>query len=139
MPWGARRSRSLRADSKPARASRNDRLRSAPVRLLTERSVSCDTVQYRMIIGREEQAMCRSRHSEETHREPRDRTVRASDADRERTADHLREQAGEGRLEPDELEQRLERAFTARTLADLDALTADLPRRRSPRVRHSSP
>ena len=83
--------------------------------------------------------MCRSSHSEETHREPRDRTVRASDADRERTADHLREQAGEGRLEPDELEQRLERAFTARTLADLDALTADLPRGRSPRVRHSSP
>ena len=83
--------------------------------------------------------MCRSSHNRETHRGPRDRTVRASDADRERTADQLREQAGEGRLEPDELEQRLERAFTARTLADLDALTTDLPRRRSPRTRHASP
>ena len=60
--------------------------------------------------------------------EVRDRSVRASDADRDRTADVLREQAGEGRLEPDELEERLEAAYKAQTLADLDGLVADLPR-----------
>ena len=67
--------------------------------------------------------------------QPRDRGLRASDADRERTAEVLREQAGVGRLEPAELEERLEAALRAKTLADLDALTADLPRapRREPR------
>ena len=81
--------------------------------------------------------MCRSSNTRQ-HREPRDRSVRASDADRERTADHLREQAGEGRLEPDELEERLERTFSAQTLADLDGVTADLPPRREPRRRQPS-
>ena len=79
--------------------------------------------------------MCRTRttptrEAEQEH-ERGDRSVRASDADRDRTAEALRVQAGEGRLEPDELEQRLEAAFSARTLADLDALTADLPARES--------
>jgi hypothetical protein len=61
--------------------------------------------------------------------------MRASDADRERFADTLRDAAAEGRLEPDELEERLEAVYTARTLGDLDSLTADLPRqpRRAPR------
>ncbi len=77
--------------------------------------------------------MCRTRTTENFEPQRGDRSVRASDADRERTADVLREQAGEGRLEPDELEERLERAFGARTLADLDAVTADLPRRERPR------
>ena len=45
----------------------------------------------------------------------------------------LRQHAGEGRLDTDELEQRLEAALAAKTLADLDALTADLPRRRERR------
>jgi hypothetical protein len=53
--------------------------------------------------------------------------MRASDADRERVAEMLREHAGEGRLEPDELEQRLEVAYSAKTLGELDALTVDLP------------
>ena len=72
-------------------------------------------------------------------REPRDRSVRASDADRDRTTEMLREQAGLGRLDPEELEERLEAALKAKTLADLDALTADLPpaeaRRERPRQR----
>jgi hypothetical protein len=55
--------------------------------------------------------------------------MRASDADRDRVAEVLRKGAGEGRLEPDELEERLEAAYSATTLADLDALTRDLPRR----------
>jgi hypothetical protein len=51
----------------------------------------------------------------------------ASDADRERVTERLRAAAGEGRLTADELEERLERAFGARTQADLEPLTADLP------------
>jgi hypothetical protein len=51
----------------------------------------------------------------------------ASDADREAAADRLRRAAGEGRLQPDELEQRVAAAYSARTVGDLAALTADLP------------
>ncbi len=51
----------------------------------------------------------------------------ASDADREAAADRLRRAAGEGRLQPDELEQRVAAAYGARTVGDLAALTADLP------------
>lgn len=53
--------------------------------------------------------------------------LRASDADREQTAAVLRQAAAEGRLDMAELEQRLERAFAAKTYADLVPLTADLP------------
>ena len=62
--------------------------------------------------------------------------LRASDADRERVAERLRTAAGEGRLTPEELEERLERAFSARTDAELEPLVADLPRPpRPPRAR----
>ncbi len=73
--------------------------------------------------------MCGHRYRSRGHQErrSRDRSVRASDADRDRTTEVLREQAGLGRLEPDELEERLEAALSAKTLADLDALIADLP------------
>ena len=53
--------------------------------------------------------------------------IRASDAERERVATQLREHAAEGRLDVDELDERLQQAYTARTRAELDALTADLP------------
>jgi hypothetical protein len=53
--------------------------------------------------------------------------LRASDADRERVADRLRAAAGEGRLTPDELEERVERALSARTDAELEPLVSDLP------------
>src|SRR3954467_1368247 len=52
---------------------------------------------------------------------------RASDAERDATADPLRVAGGHGRLEPDELEERLEAAYAARTVGELDALTRDLP------------
>jgi hypothetical protein len=39
----------------------------------------------------------------------------------------LRDAAADGRLELDELEERVERALTARTFADLQPLVADLP------------
>jgi DUF1707 SHOCT-like domain len=54
-------------------------------------------------------------------------SLRASDADRDAVIDRLREAAGEGRLEPYELEQRIDGALRARTYGDLAELLADLP------------
>jgi hypothetical protein len=65
-------------------------------------------------------------------------SLRASDADRDAAVDRLREAAGEGRLEPDELEQRVDGALRARTYGELAELLADLPadgRVPSPRAR----
>jgi DUF1707 SHOCT-like domain/2TM domain len=53
--------------------------------------------------------------------------LRVSDADRDRVAERLRAATAEGRLTSDELEERLEAAFAARTDAELAPLTADLP------------
>jgi Domain of unknown function (DUF1707)/Cell wall-active antibiotics response 4TMS YvqF len=53
--------------------------------------------------------------------------LRASDADRDRAAEVLRTAAGEGRLTLDELDERLHAAYTARTYAELEAVTRDLP------------
>jgi hypothetical protein len=58
---------------------------------------------------------------------PGDPRLRASDADRERTAQLLREHHAVGRLTADEFNARLEQAFAARTLGELDELLADLP------------
>jgi hypothetical protein len=52
--------------------------------------------------------------------------MRISDADRHRVAEVLREAAGEGRLDLDELDERLELTFAAKTYADLVPITADL-------------
>ena len=52
--------------------------------------------------------------------------LRASDADRERTADLLRHAAGEGRLDVEELDERLDLAYAARTGSQLEALTLDV-------------
>jgi hypothetical protein len=54
-------------------------------------------------------------------------SLRASDADRERFVETLRQHHVEGRLTVDELAERTERAYAARTLGDLDALGTDLP------------
>ncbi len=54
-------------------------------------------------------------------------TLRASDADRERVVDGLRSHAAEGRLEAEELAERVEAAYRSKTLAELDELTRDLP------------
>ncbi len=53
--------------------------------------------------------------------------MRISDADRHHVAEVLRRAAGEGRLELDELDERLELTFGAKTYADLLPITADLP------------
>jgi hypothetical protein len=55
------------------------------------------------------------------------RDVRASDADRERVIEQLRQNAGDGRLTVDELTQRVEHAYNARTMAELQAVVRDLP------------
>jgi Domain of unknown function (DUF1707) len=68
--------------------------------------------------------------------EPGDRAVapldgpgalRASHADRDQVAEQLRIAAGDGRLSPEELDERLGLALTARTYAELAALVTDLP------------
>lgn len=53
--------------------------------------------------------------------------LRVSDADRERAADILRESAGEGRLTLEELDQRLDQTYAAKTYAELESVTRDLP------------
>jgi hypothetical protein len=53
--------------------------------------------------------------------------MRVSDGDRERAAGVLREAAGHGRITMDELDERLELAYAAKTYADLAAVTRDLP------------
>lgn len=55
------------------------------------------------------------------------RELRASDADRERVAAVLRRAASEGRIELDELDERLAVVYAARTYADLEPITRDLP------------
>lgn len=54
--------------------------------------------------------------------------MRASDEDRDRVADRLKQAAAEGRLSSEEFEQRLDKALRSRTYSQLDALLADLPR-----------
>jgi hypothetical protein len=53
--------------------------------------------------------------------------LRASHDDRDRVVELLRVSAGDGRLTAEELDERLERAMTARTYGELARLVADLP------------
>ncbi|MGV9994901.1 DUF1707 SHOCT-like domain-containing protein [Streptomyces sp. NPDC003374] len=53
--------------------------------------------------------------------------LRASDADRERVAEHLRDALAEGRLDMEEFEERLDATYRARTYAELAPITRDLP------------
>ncbi|MFB6819515.1 DUF1707 domain-containing protein [Streptomyces sp. NPDC056347] len=53
--------------------------------------------------------------------------MRASDAERERVAETLREAVAEGRLEMEEFEQRLDATYKARTHGELEPLVRDLP------------
>jgi hypothetical protein len=53
--------------------------------------------------------------------------VRASEVEREAVVDELRRHAAVGRLDVDELEQRIDAALAARTLDELAELKRDLP------------
>jgi hypothetical protein len=61
--------------------------------------------------------------------------IRVADSDRERAVERLRHAAAEGRLEPEELEERVESALRARTDGELQSLTGDLPSERRARGR----
>src|SRR2546423_4492349 len=52
--------------------------------------------------------------------------LRASDADREAVAERLRVASVDGRIDAEELEQRLAAVYSARWVADLDRIVADV-------------
>ena len=64
--------------------------------------------------------------------------LRASDAERERVVAFLREHALAGRLNDEELEDRIGLAYAAVTVGDLERLIADLPRANRPAPRRCS-
>jgi hypothetical protein len=53
--------------------------------------------------------------------------IRASDQDRDAVVQRLQQAFAERRLDDDEFDERMRAALTARTSADLDRLTGDLP------------
>jgi len=58
--------------------------------------------------------------------------VRVGDADREAVAAQLREHYADGRLTLEELNERLDQTFAAKTKADLNTVTRDLPQAARP-------
>ena len=69
----------------------------------------------------------------------RDGNLRASDADRELAVSMLQRAAAEGRLDADELDERVQRALRAKTYAQLADTVVDLPPSgESPRPRRGS-
>jgi DUF1707 SHOCT-like domain/Cell wall-active antibiotics response LiaF, C-terminal len=68
----------------------------------------------------------RTGYRREVARRPPLRSLRASDADRDRVVAVLADAAADGRLTLDEHTERVARAYSARTLGDLAELTADL-------------
>lgn len=65
--------------------------------------------------------------------------MRAADSDRDRVVELLNKAYGEGRLTKDEYDGRVETALSARTYADLDRVTADLPVARPPAMAPAAP
>jgi hypothetical protein len=59
-----------------------------------------------------------------------DPELRASDAEREQVAESLRRHHATGRLDLDELQQRLGQCYAAKTVGGLERLQVDLPRER---------
>jgi hypothetical protein len=62
-----------------------------------------------------------------TPNDPRQPSMLASDAERERTVGALKDHCADGRLTLDEFSQRLDVVLKARTRAELDVVTRDLP------------
>ncbi|MFF3324639.1 DUF1707 domain-containing protein [Streptomyces sp. NPDC002889] len=56
-----------------------------------------------------------------------DGAIRASDADRDRIADILREAMAEGRLDAEEHSERIDAVYRAKTVGELEPLVRDLP------------
>jgi hypothetical protein len=57
---------------------------------------------------------------------PQPPALRASDADREAVAERLRVASVDGRIDSEELEERLSAVYSARWVADLDRLVSDV-------------
>jgi hypothetical protein len=57
----------------------------------------------------------------------RDPNLRASDAEREATADRLRQHHTDGRIDSEEFQERLDRCYAAKTVGELAELMRDLP------------
>ena len=62
-----------------------------------------------------------------TRQRTADASMRVSDAERAEIADELAQHYGDGRLDQAELDERLGRAMSAKTRADLIGITDDLP------------
>lgn len=79
--------------------------------------------------------MCRTHRSDHARTATRMKAddVRASDAERDEIVTQLRTHAADGRLDVDELGERVERAYAAKTRRDLVAIVDDLPRPPRPR------
>jgi hypothetical protein len=80
--------------------------------------------------------MCWQRHEQfhwseqagRSDRPPRhDGDLRVSDADRQAVIDELRQHTGDGRLTLEEFEERVDEVLRARTWAELDTATRELP------------
>jgi hypothetical protein len=54
--------------------------------------------------------------------------LRAADVDRDQAAALLREHFSAGRIDQDELDERLKNVYSSRTMSELASLLADLPR-----------
>ncbi|MFF5154977.1 DUF1707 domain-containing protein [Streptomyces sp. NPDC000348] len=67
------------------------------------------------------------KHAQQPAAAPRTAELRASDADRDRTADLLREALAEGRLTADEHAERVEGVLAAKTVGELEVFLQDLP------------
>jgi hypothetical protein len=63
-----------------------------------------------------------------THDRGQAARLRASDAERDAVVTELAEHLKDGRLRPDEFDDRVGRAVNARTRGELDGLLTDLPR-----------
>ncbi|MBT2438887.1 DUF1707 and DUF2154 domain-containing protein [Streptomyces sp. ISL-36] len=60
-------------------------------------------------------------------------SLRASDADRDRIADILRDALAEGRLDPEEHSERIDAVYRAKTVGELEPIVRDLPAGARPR------
>jgi hypothetical protein len=58
--------------------------------------------------------------------------IRVSDAEREEVVERLREHTAAGRLTPEELDERIDEAYAARTRGELDRVMRELPVRPPP-------
>ncbi|WP_103543370.1 DUF1707 domain-containing protein [Streptomyces sp. SM1] len=78
------------------------------------------------------------KHAQQPDSAPRTAELRASDADRDRIADILREALAEGRLTADEHAERVEGVLAAKTVGELDVFVRDLPIAHQRRPGHTS-